>query len=553
MPVASEQQRPLQPVLRQRAKAIADAWYRAIGASSSTSLNPTEIRQLVTDLTLQITGLLETQSWDEDAIDALAAELLSFSLPPRTLGTLQEVLVRELVDGLPESEMATLRTQSSRLIGSLTASLVRRGRALLLEELKQIRQAHVEILQRAQGEIREKDAMLRQQVDRLRALRQIDRAILAARSPREIGKAALNHVRELIPCRRASITLFDLELSRGQMIAGVPWEVFDLSQGEKGFPLTGWEEVLDALQREEVHLVDDILRLPMPTPMREMIESRPPRTHVIVPLRSEGELLGSLNLALENSEVLTDQGASVAQEVADSLAVAIRHAQLDAAITNHRQQLRALTARLAEIDEEERRTLTRALHDHIGQRLTALGINLNVIRAGLDTERAAQLCSRLDDSLRLLEETTDCVRRVMAELRPPMLDDYGLVPTLRWCGEQLASRTEVDVSVQGHEPDPRLPSTIEDALVRITQEALTNVAKHASASQVTVLLAQQGNAIWLTISDNGAGFDPASINDSDYPHWGLLTMSERAEAVGGRCHIESQPGEGTQVVVEVTR
>jgi two-component system sensor histidine kinase UhpB len=141
----------------------------------------------------------------------------------------------------------------------------------------------------------------------------------------------------------------------------------------------------------------------------------------------------------------------------------------------------------------------------------------------------------------------------MAELRPPMLDDYGLVPTLRWCGEQLASRGEVEVSVHGHEPDPRLPSSMEDALVRITQEALINVAKHAKASQVTVSLAQQVSTIRLTISDNGTGFDQASMEHSDSPHWGLLTMNERAEAVGGRCRIDSQPGEGTRVMVEVTR
>jgi signal transduction histidine kinase len=349
------------------------------------------------------------------------------------------------------------------------------------------------------------------------------------------------------------VTLFDLERNWGRIVAAVPAEAFDRSPAEASFPLTGWEEVLEALQRNDIHVIDDILRLPLPTPTREMLESRPPHTFACLPLRSEGELLGSLNLALVDSEALTDPGESVAREVAVSLAVAIRHAQLDASIAHHREQLRMLTSRLAEIDEAKRRALARDLHDRIGQRLTALGINLNIIKAGLDLEPAPQLRSRLDDSLRLLEETTDCVRQVMAELRPPMLDDYGLVPTLRWCGEQLASRTEISVAVEGDEPSPRLPAAIEDALVRITQEALTNVSKHANASQVAIALAQQGNEIRLTIRDDGEGFDPTSVNHDASLHWGLLTMSERADAVGGRCHIESQRGQGTRVVVEVTR
>jgi signal transduction histidine kinase len=469
------------------------------------------------------------------------------------LGTLQEVLVRELVEGLSGSELDSLRTQSSRLIGNLTASLLRGSRAVVLEEQEQIRQAYVETIRRAQREIRERDATLRQQVDRLRALQQVDRGILAARSPQEIGEAALRHLHQLIPCRRASVTLLDLESHRAQMVAAVPPEAFDPSQAEASFPLVGWEEVLDAMQRDEIYMIDDVLHLPLPTSMREMVQPRVPHTQAVVPLRCEGALLGSLNLALEDSEDLTSQHALIAREVADSLAVAIRHAQLNASIAHHREQLRFLTSRLAEIDEAKRRALARDLHDRIGQRLTALGINLNIVQAGLDAERDPQLCSRLDDSVRLLEETTDCVRQVMAELRPPMLDDFGLVPTLHWCGEQLASRTEIHVAVEGHEPDPRLPSAIEDALVRITQEALTNVSKHAHASQVTICLANQGTGVQLTISDNGAGFDPASISHHASPHWGLLTMSERADAVGGRCQIESQPGEGTRVVVEVTR
>jgi signal transduction histidine kinase len=549
----ADRQQELHRVLHERANAIADAWYRAIRASSPTSLSPAEVRQLVDDLTLQVTGFLVAEDCDQERIDSLAMQLLSLRLPPRVLGTLQEVLVQELVEGVSGAEMAPLRTLPGRLVGNLTASLLHGCRAVVLEGQERIRRAYVEVLRQVQRELRSRDAVLRQQVERLQVLQQIDRGILAARSAHEIGEAALRHLRKVVPCRRASVTLFDLKSAHVQILAAVPPEAFDPARAEASFQLTGWEEVADALRRDEVHLIDDIRRLPLPPSMRELIEPRAAHTHAVVPLRYEGELLGSLNLALEESEDLTSQHQSMAWEVANSLAVAIRHAQLDASNTRHREQLRALTARLAEQDEAKRRTLARDLHDQIGQRLTALGINLNVIKAGLNVERAPQLCSRLDDSLTLLNATTDRVRRVMADLRPPMLDDYGLLPTLHWCGEQLASRTGIDVVVEGREPDPRLPSSIEDALVRIAQEALTNVAKHALASRVIVALSQEGDRIRLTVSDDGAGFEPDTMNRSGSPHWGLVTMTERAEAAGGRCRIEAAPGEGTRVVVEVTR
>jgi signal transduction histidine kinase len=397
------------------------------------------------------------------------------------------------------------------------------------------------------------NAMLWERIDRLQALREIDRGILAERSIREIGEAALRHVRRVVPCPTASVVLFDLERNRAQMLAAVPAEEYSRFEPEARFPLTGWEEVLEALQRDGIYMIENVRRLPLPAPTLEMIGLRSPRTYGVVPLRCEGRLLGSLNLALKEAGDLTGQHQSVAREVADSLAVAIRHAQLDASIARHREQLRALTVRLAELDEARRRALASDLHDRIGQRLTALGINLNVIKAGLDVEQAPQLCSRLDDSLGLLSETTDRVRLVMADLRPPMLDDYGLLPTLRWCGEQLAARTDIHVVVEGSEPDPRFPSPIEDTLVRIAQEALTNVAKHAKASQVTIALSHEGDRIRLAISDDGGGFDPNRINGASSRHWGLLTMTERAEGLGGHCRVESEPGEGTRVVVEVTR
>lgn len=217
-------------------------------------------------------------------------------------------------------------------------------------------------------------------------------------------------------------------------------------------------------------------------------------------------------------------------------------------------RLRALASRLAELEEAERKQLARELHDQVGQNLTALGINLNIVRtltADLVPNRVLQ--ERLHDSLTLVEQTTERIRHVMADLRPPILDDYGLIPALRWYGEQIATRSGISVHVTGNNIVPRLSSSVETALFRIAQEAVTNVLKHAHADRIDIEIKNRGTTIQLIIADNGIGFDLDAYHSSTEQHWGIMTMIERAEAVGAHCHIESAPGRGTQVIVEVAR
>jgi PAS domain S-box-containing protein len=226
--------------------------------------------------------------------------------------------------------------------------------------------------------------------------------------------------------------------------------------------------------------------------------------------------------------------------------------QLLQSVKEQREELRALGARLSEVEEDERRRLSGELHDRVGQNLTALGINLNILRNQLPAEAAGKAGKALEDSLRLVVKTVEDIRNVMAELRPPLLDEYGLLPALRWYGKQFSERTGLNTVVEGGETMPRLQPEIEIALFRITQEALTNVAKHGRASRVTVTLEEVDERTILTIADNGAGFDPkASQPTGAGTKWGLILIRERAEVVGGQVRIDSGPGKGTRIVVEV--
>lgn len=215
------------------------------------------------------------------------------------------------------------------------------------------------------------------------------------------------------------------------------------------------------------------------------------------------------------------------------------------------RQLRELTARVTEIEESERRRLARELHDRVSQDLGILNINLNIIRQALPVDAAPPIHTRLDDSLALTEQIAKQVYDVMAELRSPVLDDYGLVAALKWYCAHFTTRTGVEVKVIGAEEGPRFSLATESALFRIAQEALTNVAKHAQASRATVTVERERGLVRLTITDDGIGFDPASLAlPTDGQGWGLISMSERAEALHGHCTIHAQAEQGTQVIVE---
>lgn len=217
-------------------------------------------------------------------------------------------------------------------------------------------------------------------------------------------------------------------------------------------------------------------------------------------------------------------------------------------------QLRALTARLSETEESERRQLAQELHDQVGQNLSALGINLNTLPSLISPGEAAKIKDRIKDTQKLLDATTQSIRNVMAYLRPSLLDDYGLLAALRWYSLEFSERTGTPFKITGKEFKRRLSAFLETTLYRIAQEALTNVSKHARATKVNIGIRETKGKVALTISDDGKGFTPKTIfKKKKQTVWGLLTMKERAEAIGGKLEIESSPGKGTKIVVEIKR
>jgi PAS domain S-box-containing protein len=224
----------------------------------------------------------------------------------------------------------------------------------------------------------------------------------------------------------------------------------------------------------------------------------------------------------------------------------------EAATEQYARRLQATSRRLLTVQEAERRALARELHDAVGQELTALSLNLTIIDGALPDVTAPKIHERLEDSQELLEETTRHLRNIMMELRPPGLDELGLLAALREHVRQMARRSELAASVTGVEPQPRLTPTEEIALFRIAQEALNNIVKHAHASEVTVTLQQSDHCVVLSVVDDGLGFDTAAKPVLGGYGMGTTTMRERAEAIGATLQLQSAPGEGTRVTVELS-
>jgi NO-binding membrane sensor protein with MHYT domain/two-component sensor histidine kinase len=225
--------------------------------------------------------------------------------------------------------------------------------------------------------------------------------------------------------------------------------------------------------------------------------------------------------------------------------LAVRTArELERRVAERTAQLQELSRRLVDLQESERRELARELHDRIGQNLTALAINLDLLQMQPASRTDPVIRERLEDSGHVLQSTFATIENVLADLRPPLLEESGLVPALSLYSSRFAARTSIAVAVQGDE-NLRLPPRVELAFFRVAQEALNNTARHARAAHVLIDLHDVEGNVALVIADDGVGFDPPAAGRG----LGLATMRERSQAVGAFFEIDAQPGSGTVITV----
>jgi PAS domain S-box-containing protein len=356
---------------------------------------------------------------------------------------------------------------------------------------------------------------------------------------------------------------------RKQVVETLRQSEFDLAEAQRVTKLGNWTlDIATGIVRwsEELYRIFDVDRATFEGVYEIFLsrvhpDDRPKVLQANSEARSDGKPFeieyrigtpgGQLKHIREIGYVSKDHSDSVSAMFGTAQDITARK-QAENAFRDSSVQLRALSRRLVELQECERRELSRELHDRVGQNLTALKINIDMMLPALASQGNEDVLARMTDSAALLESTMDTIENVMSELRPPMLDDHGLAAALDWHARKFSRRTGIGVVVHADESAVHPTPQVKIALFRIAQEALNNIAKHAGARQAEIALDQENGDWVMSVRDDGIGFDVGG-NGSSKPKTGIgmVTMRERSQAVGGSFEVQALRERGTRLTVRV--
>jgi PAS domain S-box-containing protein len=349
-------------------------------------------------------------------------------------------------------------------------------------------------------------------------------------------------VHMLTECSRSALGMFDAQQKSVTIVA--------LDQTEGPFPagiqllMTDFPGAAEVLTGEP-HLVPD-LGAECQSPVIQRVFNDGFRSGLGVPLRGTKGVIGMLILLWQRRGGPNLAQLPLMRQIADAVALAAEKSNLFEEVRVKRERLQALSQRLMEVQEEERRHIARELHDEIGQNLTGLKLLLDSV-GRLPSEGTV---ARLGKARELLEDLIGRVRDLSLDLRPAMLDDLGLLPALLWLFSRYTTQTAVRVSFEHKGLEQRLAQEVTTAAYRIVQEALTNVARYAGVNEVAVRAWTEDGSLKLQVVDQGAGFDADRAPDGRGTG-GLAGMRERALLLGGRLTVSSAAGTGTRINAEL--
>ncbi len=355
----------------------------------------------------------------------------------------------------------------------------------------------------------------------------------------------LDHLRRLVLFDRASVMLIE-ETSRVSVRA-----VFD---GERVVPFAAAERpeflaaahpaVQEILTTGASVLIPDTAALPGWSPPDGQTGAA---SWLGVPLFARGVVAGLFSLSKQEVRYFSEEHVRVAETLSSQASVAVENAILFEQMQAATERMQTLSRRLVEVQENERRTVARELHDEAGQALVSLRYGLQLLERETGGEGVA---SRVAELKQTTDAVIDSLHRLAAALRPASLDLVGLEAALRQYLRSVGEKGGLTVRFKARGlGGARLPAAVETALYRVVQEAVTNVVRHAAATRVDVLVERRDGRVVAMVEDDGKGFVAGAAPGAE--RLGLLGMRERADALGGTLTIESAPGEGTTIAVEV--
>jgi signal transduction histidine kinase len=364
----------------------------------------------------------------------------------------------------------------------------------------------------------------------LQSLQEVGNALATETDLEKLLDLIVRRLRELLEARVVALALpaggDELRFAAVAGAEGLLGATFSRSESKSGA----------VLERRRSERIDSVLD--DPEVHQEVSRQLAARTGMWVPLIARDQAIGVLQIHdKERADPRFDHDDfRLAETFAARAAVAVELSQRVA---------RNAVRRVVQAQELERQRLARELHDETGQALTSILLGLKPLEEALADEPAR---SALADLREQVVNALQDVRRLAVELRPAVLDDFGLVPALERLIDAFAEQSEVQVDFHSALGEARLPSDVETALYRVVQESLTNIVKHANAKRISISLARRTSGVAAVIEDDGTGFDPRAVREDGV---GLIGMRERLALLDGRLEIESRPGAGTTIVAEV--
>lgn len=265
-----------------------------------------------------------------------------------------------------------------------------------------------------------------------------------------------------------------------------------------------------------------------------------------VPLKAEGETIGVVAIGFPKPYEWLPTERELMRAIADRAALAIERAQMTEALREREQRIADLSAHLLRVQEEERKRISRELHDETGQALMVIRLYLGMMESG----GAKNLRGKIKETVEVVDRTIEGIRRIIGKLSPLVLQELGLVAAIRKEAKDLAKNTGVKTRVLFADDVGRLAPGTEQAIYRVVQEALHNVAKHAQAKSVMIQVAREGDAVQVQVEDDGIGIQPSRGNPRDRS-FGLAGIKERIAMLGGVSRVISAKGKGTRIEIIV--
>jgi signal transduction histidine kinase len=403
-------------------------------------------------------------------------------------------------------------------------------------------------LQERESERDRSEMALRLHIARSAALATIAARLNAELDPQSVFSLVCRETARALEVSAATVSLYEEKVDAFRIVShfGLPEDF--------GEPIEtlGWGPYTQRLKAGETVVIPDVRDDPGLSET-SLLPGLDVRTLVNTPMVHEGRLVGTLCVfSLDEVRQFVEGELAFLKAVSDQAAQAIANARLYEALQAEQRARAQLLDKTITAQEEERKRIARELHDQTSQDLAALMLSLDTCALGLATDKA-ELEQHLQMARSIAETMLANTRRLINDLRPSLLDDLGLAAAIAWYGEQRLQPTGVALEFQCDEMEARLPSYLETALFRVTQEALSNVVRHAHASVVQVSLRVHDHAVYLTVLDDGRGFQepPTASTGTERHGLGLLGMRERVSTLGGELSVESEPGRGTAITVTV--